>query len=51
MEKVKSFEAHSDFIRCIIVHPSEPYIITGADDTKIKIWNYETGFSLKHTLE
>lgn len=40
MEKVKSFEAHNDFIRAIIVHPSEPYIITGADDAKIKVWNY-----------
>lgn len=40
MEKVKAFEAHADFIRAIIVHPSEPYIITSSDDSKIKIWNY-----------
>lgn len=51
MDKVKDFEAHHDFIRAIIVHPSEPYMITGADDGKVKIWNYETGFSLKHTLD
>lgn len=50
MEKVKAFEAHNDFIRAIIVHPTEPYIITSADDAKIKIWNYESGFSLKRTL-
>ena len=51
MEKVKAFEAHNDFIRSIIVHPSEPLIITSSDDAKIKIWNYETGFTLKRTLD
>lgn len=51
MEKVKDFEAHTDFIRGIIVHPSEPFIITCSDDTKIKIWNYDKDFVLKRTLE
>lgn len=51
MEKVKSIEAHADFIRCIIVHPTEPYVVSCSDDTKIKIWNYEKDFVLVGTLE
>jgi coatomer subunit beta' len=39
-EKVKSIDAHSDFIRAILVHPTEPLIISCSDDTKIKLWNY-----------
>jgi len=31
MEKVKEFQAHGDFIRAIIVHPTEPYIISSSD--------------------
>ena len=40
MEKVRSVEAHADFIRCVVVHPVEPYLISCSDDSKIKIWNY-----------
>ena len=31
MEKVKEFQAHGDFIRGIIVHPTEPYFVTCSD--------------------
>jgi coatomer subunit beta' len=51
MEKVKTVEAHADFIRAIIVHPTEPYVITSSDDAKIKIWNYEKDFYLVRTLD
>jgi len=51
MEKVKSIEAHSDFIRAIIVHPSEPFLITASDDSKIKIWNHDKDFALVRTLD
>lgn len=30
LEKVHSFEAHSDYIRSIIVHPTHPYILTSS---------------------
>ena len=51
MEKVKEFQAHADFIRCIIVHPTEPYMISGSDEAKIKIWNYENNFSQVAVLD
>ena len=51
MEKEHSFEAHQDFIRAIIVHPTQPYIVTASDERKIKVWQYDTKFTLKHVLE
>lgn len=50
MEKVKEFKAHADFIRGIIVHLSEPYVISCSDEAKIKVWNYQKDFSLIATL-
>ena len=34
LEKVHTFEAHSDYIRSIVVHPTHPYILTCSG----KIW-------------
>uniref|UniRef100_A0A8C6PB09 Coatomer subunit beta' n=1 Tax=Nothobranchius furzeri TaxID=105023 RepID=A0A8C6PB09_NOTFU len=31
LERVHMFEAHSDYIRCIAVHPTQPYILTSSD--------------------
>lgn len=28
LERVHSFEAHSDYVRCIVVHPVQPYLLT-----------------------
>lgn len=44
MEKLKSFEAHSDYIRCIAVHPTAPYILSSSDDMLIKLWDWEKGW-------
>ena len=30
MDKVHTLEAHSDYIRCIVVHPTLPYILTSS---------------------
>ena len=51
MEKEHAFEAHQDFIRAIIVHPTQPFIVTCSDERKIKVWQYDTKFTLKHVLE
>ena len=41
LEKVKEFEAHKDYIRCVAVHPTLPYVLTASDDTVIKLWDWE----------
>ncbi len=43
-EKVTTFEAHPDYIRCLAVHPSASIVITGSDDVTIKAWDWEKGW-------
>ncbi len=40
MDKVNSFEAHSDFIRANSVHPTETYLHSSSDATPITVWNH-----------
>jgi coatomer subunit beta' len=30
LERAHAFEAHSDYVRCIAVHPTQPYILTSS---------------------
>ncbi|RVW34077.1 Coatomer subunit beta'-2 [Vitis vinifera] len=41
MEKVVEFEAHTDFIRSVIVHPTLPYVLSASNDMLIKLWDWE----------
>ena len=41
LEKIKEFEAHKDYIRCVAVHPTLPYVLTASDDMVIKLWDWE----------
>jgi len=33
LERVHAFEAHSDYVRCIAVHPTQPYLLTSSGKT------------------
>ena len=60
-EQVTQWTAHADFIRCLEVHPTLPYIfrlvnirntsfctycwLSSSDDTTIKAWNWEDNFA------
>lgn len=35
LERVHMFEAHSDYIRCIAVHPTQPFILTSSGKSLI----------------
>ncbi|KAL0663347.1 hypothetical protein Bca4012_100184 [Brassica carinata] len=41
MDKIKVFEAHADYIRCVVVHPTLPYVLSSSDDMLIKLWDWE----------
>jgi WD40 repeat protein len=43
--QVRTFEAHSDYIRSIAVHPTLPYLLTSSDDMLIKLWDWDKGWS------
>ena len=30
LDRVTSFEAHSDYVRCIAVHPTQPFMLTSS---------------------
>ncbi|KAJ5915903.1 COPI vesicle coat beta' subunit [Penicillium verhagenii] len=50
-EKITSFEAHPDYIRSIVVHPTLPYILTASDDMTIKLWDWEKGWKCVQVFE
>ncbi|KAI9774523.1 MAG: hypothetical protein M1840_002770 [Geoglossum simile] len=50
-EKITSFEAHPDYIRAIVVHPSQPFILTASDDMTIKVWNWEKDWKCIQVFE
>lgn len=43
-EKITSFEAHPDYIRCLTVHPTLPLVLTGSDDMTVKCWDWDKGW-------
>jgi len=46
-----SFEAHTDYIRNITIHPTKPLFISTGDDMTARLWNWEKNFSLEFTFE
>ena len=45
MDKIKTIEAHSDYIRCVVVHPTQPYVLSSSDDMSIKLWDWEKNWA------
>lgn len=37
LERAHMFEAHSDYIRCIAVHPTQPYILTSSGTQSVTL--------------
>lgn len=50
-EKITAFEAHPDYIRAIVVHPSQPFVLTASDDMTIKLWDWEKGWKCVQVFE
>ena len=51
LERLASFEAHSDYVRCIAVHPTQPFILTSSDDMTIKLWNWDKAWACQQVFE
>ncbi|KAJ1354990.1 Coatomer subunit beta' [Parelaphostrongylus tenuis] len=45
------FEAHSDYLRSIVVHPIQSFIITSSDDMMIKLWDWDNKWQMKQSFE
>lgn len=51
LERVHQYEAHSDYLRSIAVHPTQPYILTSSDDMLIKLWDWEKKWTCTQVFE
>ena len=51
LEKLVSFEAHSDYIRCLAVHPTLSLVLSCSDDMIIKLWDWEKHWSCVRSFE
>ena len=51
MEKVKEWEAHTDYIRFLEVHPNRPFVLSSSDDMTIKLWDWDKDFELAQVFE
>jgi coatomer subunit beta' len=51
MDREKMFEAHTDYIRSVAVHPSLPYLLSCSDDMLIKLWDWDKGWSCTQVFE
>ena len=45
------FEAHSDYIRSMAVHPTQPFLLTSSDDMLIKLWDWDQGWMCTQVFE
>ncbi|KAK5087190.1 Coatomer subunit beta' [Lithohypha guttulata] len=50
-EKITSFEAHPDYIRSIVVHPTQPFVLTASDDMTIKLWDWDKAWKCVQVFE
>ncbi|KAI9889890.1 MAG: hypothetical protein M1814_004725 [Vezdaea aestivalis] len=50
-EKITAYEAHPDYIRAIVVHPTQPFVLTASDDMTIKLWNWEKEWKCVQVFE
>ncbi|KAJ3450690.1 coatomer subunit beta'-1 [Anaeramoeba flamelloides] len=50
-EKIKEWEAHSDFVRGLAVNPKLPYLLSCSDDFSIKMWDWEKNWKCVKTFQ
>ena len=51
MQKVSEWEAHTDYIRFIEVHPNRSLVISSSDDMSIKLWDWDKNFECVQVFE
>ena len=49
LERVHQFEAHSDYLRSIAVHPTQPYILTSSGNISKMFYLLSYSFLVHHS--
>lgn len=50
-EKLKTISDHTDFIRHVVVHPTLPYVLSGGDDDRILVFDWEKNWERVNSYE
>jgi coatomer subunit beta' len=51
MDKITSFDAHTDYIRYLEVHPILPIVLSCADDMTVKMWDWDKSWLCTQVFE
>lgn len=51
LEKLQQIDAHTDYIRHLAVHSTQPYILSASDDMTIKLWDWDKNFDCIQIFE
>ncbi|CAK4617062.1 hypothetical protein LEN26_014692 [Aphanomyces euteiches] len=51
MDKVTAFDAHTDYIRYLEVHPILPIVLSCADDMTVKMWDWDKNWLCTQVFE
>ncbi|EQC36489.1 hypothetical protein, variant 1 [Saprolegnia diclina VS20] len=51
MDKVAAFDAHTDYIRYLEVHPVLPIVLSCADDMTVKMWDWDKNWLCTQVFE
>ncbi|CAN0382972.1 unnamed protein product [Ectocarpus sp. 13 AM-2016] len=48
--QIQAWEAHTDYIRYLEVHPTLPYVLSASDDMSVKLWDWERQWDCTQVL-
>jgi coatomer subunit beta' len=51
IQQITSFRASKSSLTSIAIHPTEPYVLSSAEDSSIKLWNWDKGWECTQTYE
>ncbi|KAK1606932.1 hypothetical protein QYE76_030605 [Lolium multiflorum] len=50
IEKITSFRAGKSLVTSMAIHPTQPYVLSSAEDSPIKLWNWDKGWECTQTF-
>ncbi|KAK2705291.1 hypothetical protein QYM36_017359 [Artemia franciscana] len=51
LERQQVVDAHKDYVRCLAVHPTLPIVLSGSDDKKIKMRNWDNSWTCQKVFD
>jgi coatomer subunit beta' len=51
MKQIAEWEAHTDYIRSLDVHPTLPFLLSSSDDMSIKCWDMEYNYACHQVMK